>query len=76
VLRSWENRFGARLLALGPGAIVRLLVQRPPRTLGSAEEIAAEHSAFCDECADQGFRTVREIAPVLVDAPIWTFWWD
>jgi len=32
--------------------------------------------ASCDECADQGFRTVREIAPVLVDAPIWTFWWD
>ncbi len=76
VLRSWENRFGARLLAIGPGATVRLLVQRPPRTLEAAEKIAAEHSAFCSECADQGLTTVREIAPVLVDAPIWTFWWD
>jgi Domain of unknown function (DUF4253) len=76
VLRSWENRFGARLLAIGPGAEIRLLVQRPPRTLELAEKIAAEHSAFCDECAGHGLRTVREIAPVLVGAPIWTFWWD
>jgi uncharacterized protein DUF4253 len=76
VLRSWENRFGARLLAIGPGAEIRLLVSRPPRTLEAAGKIAAEHSAFCDGCAGQGLRTVREIAPVLVDAPIWTFWWD
>jgi hypothetical protein len=76
ILRSWENRFGARLLAIGPGAEIRLLVQRPPRTLEVAEKIAAEHSAFCTECGGQGLRTVREIAPALVDAPIWTFWWD
>jgi hypothetical protein len=76
VLRSWEHRFGARLLALGPSAVLRLLVQRPPRTFEAAEKIAAEHSAFCDECAGQGLRTVREIAPLLVDAPMWTFWWD
>jgi Domain of unknown function (DUF4253) len=76
ILRSWENRFGARLLAIGPSAEIRLLVQRPPRTLELADKIAAEHSAFCDECAGQGLSTVREIAPALVDAPIWTFWWD
>lgn len=76
VLRSWEHRFGAQLLAIGPSAVIKLLVQRPPRALAAAERIAAEHSAFCDECAGQGLRTVREIAPVLVDAPIWTFWWD
>lgn len=76
ILRSWENRFGARLLAIGPSAEIRLLVQRPPRTLEVAEKIAAEHSAFCDECAGRGLRTVREIAPALVGAPIWTFWWD
>jgi hypothetical protein len=76
ILRSWENRFGARLLAIGPSAEIRLLVQRPPRNLEVAEKIAAEHSAFCNECAGQGLSTVREIAPVLVDAPIWTFWWD
>ena len=76
ILRSWENRFGARLLAIGPGAEIRLLVQRPPRTMEAAEKMAAEHSAFCTECAGQGLRTLREIAPALVGAPVWTFWWD
>jgi hypothetical protein len=76
VLRSWECRFGAHLLAVGPGAEIRVLVQRPPPTLQAAGQIAAEHSAFCTECAGRGLRTIPEIAPALVDAPIWTFWWD
>lgn len=76
VLRSWEDRFGARLLNVGPGAEIRLLVERPPRTRGAAEKIAAEHSVFCDECAGQGLRDIDEIADSLVGAPFWTFWWD
>jgi hypothetical protein len=72
VLRSFEDRFGATLLKLGPGAEMRLLVERPPRVLEHAARIAAEHSAFCDECAGQGLRTV----PAIAGAPIWTFWWD
>jgi len=42
----------------------------------AAERISAEHAAFCDECAGQGLRSVPEIAPALVNAPTWTFWWD
>jgi hypothetical protein len=30
VLRSWEARFGARLLSVDPGAQIRLLAERPP----------------------------------------------
>jgi Domain of unknown function (DUF4253) len=76
VLRSWEARFGARLLTVGPGAQIRLLVERPPRTAEAAQAIAAEHFAFCDECAGQGLRDIRKITASLVDAPTWTFWWD
>lgn len=76
VLRSFEDRFGATLLKLGPGAELRLLVERPPRTLEQATQIAAEHSVFCNECAGQGLRRVPDIAAALVGAPIWTFWWD
>jgi hypothetical protein len=76
VLRSFEDRFGASLLHLGPGAELRLLVERPPRTLEHAAMIAAEHSVFCDECAGAGLREVSGIAAALVGAPIWTFWWD
>ncbi len=76
VLRSWEARYGARLLRLGPGAQIQLLVERPPRTIEAAQAIAAEHLAFCDECAGQGLRDIPGITASLVNAPTWTFWWD
>jgi hypothetical protein len=75
MLRSWEERFGARLLEVG-FADVRLLVERPPRSLEAAQRVAAEHFAFCDECGGKGWRSIPEIAPNLIGAPIWSFWWD
>lgn len=75
VLRSWEDRFGARLLEVG-FADIRLVVSRPPRTLDEALPIAAEHVAFCSECARMGLRHVRELAQTLVGNPFWDFWWD
>jgi hypothetical protein len=76
VLRSWEARFGARLLTVGPGAQIQLLVERPPRTTEAAQAIAAEHLAFCDECAGQGLSDIPRITDSLINAPTWTFWWD
>jgi hypothetical protein len=75
VLRSWEARFGARLLDVGPGAQIRLLVERPPRGMEAAERVAAEHLAFCDESAGQGLHDLAGIAASLVNAPVWTCWW-
>jgi hypothetical protein len=74
VLRSWEDRFGARLLEVGFDDI-RLLVSRPPQTLAAAQPIAAEHFAFSDE-AHKGLRGVGAIARALVNNPFWDFWWD
>jgi hypothetical protein len=75
VLRSWEGRFGARLLEVG-FAEIRLLVERPPRDAEAARRIAAEHYAFCDECGGRGLTGISEIGPSLINAPIWAFWWD
>lgn len=75
VLRSWEDRFGARLLEIG-SARIRLLVERPPRSVEAAQRIAAEHYAFCNECGGRGLRAVPLITPSLINAPVWTFWWD
>jgi hypothetical protein len=75
VLRSWEARFGARLLDVGPGAQIRLLVERPPRSADAAQLIAAEHLAFCDDRSGQGLHDIAAIAASLVDAPVWTCWW-
>jgi uncharacterized protein DUF4253 len=75
VLRSWEARFGARLLDVGPGAQIRLLVERPPRSTEAAQRVAAEHLAFCDERAGQE-HDIPGVAASLVDAPLWTCRWD
>jgi hypothetical protein len=74
VLRSWEDRFGARLLEVGL-ADIRLLVSRPPRTLEAALPIAAEHFAFSEE-AHGGLRCIDAIARAMVGNPFWDFWWD
>ena len=74
VLRSWEDRFGARLLRVG-FAEISVLAQRPPQTVESAQRLAAEQWAFCDECAGQGLRDIPRISASLMSSPIWTFWW-
>ena len=74
VLRSWEDRFGARLIDVGY-ADLRLLVERPPRTLEAAQRIAAEQVVLADECIDAQ-TYIPHIAARLLNGPIWTFWWD
>jgi Domain of unknown function (DUF4253) len=73
VLRSWEERFGARLFALTHDEAC-LLVERPPLDLDTALPVAAEHFVFCDEPA--GRQSVRTTAAEIIGAPIWYFWWD
>ncbi len=73
VLRSWEERFGARLFAMSYDE-AWLLVERPPRGLDAALPVAAEHFVFCDEPA--GRQPVRATAAEIDGAPIWHFWWD
>jgi hypothetical protein len=75
VLRSWEDRFGARLLRLG-GATLDLLVERPPQDDRHAIYVAAEHYALCPDIIDQGVGTLTGHAKALVGAPLWHFWWD
>jgi hypothetical protein len=76
VLRSFEDRFGAVLLKIGPSGRLQLLVERPPRTLEAARKLAAEHKAFSDELANIGPAPIAEIAAVILNAPVWSFWWD
>ena len=75
VLRSWEDRFGARLLRAGL-AEISVLSQRPPRTLESARHLAAEQWAFCSEFGGTGLHDVPRITASLMNSPVWTFWWD
>ncbi|ELP71250.1 DUF4253 domain-containing protein [Streptomyces turgidiscabies] len=77
VLRSWEDRFGIRVLALTFNQLV-LSVAAPPTTLAEAEATAAEHFAFCPDNITQGAHTtLRAYAEhELLAKPTWSFWWD
>jgi hypothetical protein len=75
VLRSWEDRFGARLMRIG-FAQISLLATRPPHDLESAQLLAAEHLPFCNECGGLGLTEVSSITRYLMASPVWTFWWD
>jgi hypothetical protein len=77
VLRSWEDRFGIRVVALGFDQLL-VSVAAPPTTLAEAEAIAAEHFAFCPDNILQGADTTLAAYAEhqLLNQPAWHFWWD
>lgn len=87
VLRSWEDRFGARVIEIGFD-ILHLAVAAPPVTAEHAELTAAEHFAFCPDNVQQGDLiingvlqtyppTIRSYAAARVlGKNDWWFWWD
>ncbi|MEU6664810.1 DUF4253 domain-containing protein [Streptomyces sp. NPDC046727] len=76
VLRSWEDRFGIRVVGLGPDALV-VSVAAPPGSVADAELLAAEHYALCPNAVVQsGPGSVRAYAKELAGATSWSFWWD
>ncbi|MFC8345800.1 DUF4253 domain-containing protein [Streptomyces sp. NPDC057280] len=78
VLRSWEDRFGIRVVALGFDQLI-VSVATPPTTLDEALAVAAEHFAFCPDNIWQGApgTTLQTYAErQLLHQPAWHFWWD
>ncbi|MER6202017.1 DUF4253 domain-containing protein [Streptomyces sp. NPDC001586] len=77
VLRSWEARFGTRVVGLGDDRVI-VSVAAPVRTTGEAEAIAAEHFAFSSDNITQGHdETLRAYAAnQIVGRQVWSFWWD
>jgi Domain of unknown function (DUF4253) len=76
IVRSWEDRFGARVVGVG-FADLYVSVAAPPVTLDEALPVAAEHFAFCPDNIWQGHpHTLTGYASRLVGINSWTFWWD
>ncbi|MET7852365.1 DUF4253 domain-containing protein [Streptomyces avermitilis] len=77
VLRSWEDRYGIRVVALTFDRLV-LSVAAPPTTPAEAEAVAAEHFAFCPDNITQGHHeTLRAYAAhEVLNQRTWSFWWD
>lgn len=75
VVRSWEERFGARVVAVGFDTL-QLSVAAPPVTAEQALRVAAEHFAFCPDLVWQGAESLRAYAAVIRERATWWFWWD
>ncbi|MCS0602811.1 DUF4253 domain-containing protein [Streptomyces sp. LP11] len=76
VLRSWEDRFGVRVVGLGFDVLV-VSVAAPPTETTVAKALAAEHFAFCpDAVTEDGPGSVGDYAKGLLNSPTWSFRWD
>jgi hypothetical protein len=75
VLRSWEDRFAARVVEIGFDTLA-LTVGIPPHDRQSALVVAAEHFAFCPDNVWQGSGTIGSYAEGLAGNRVWRFWWD
>ncbi|MEU7402248.1 DUF4253 domain-containing protein [Streptomyces sp. NPDC044948] len=77
VVRDWEHRFGARVVAVGFSTL-HLSVAAPPAGKREALLAAAEHFAFCPDNIWQGRRpyTLAAYADRITGARRWDFWWD
>jgi hypothetical protein len=75
VLRSWEQRFGAQVVALTNGIYVS--VAAPPVTREHAEHLALEHLLLCPENLwNQGDWTFPGYVDRILGAELWKFSWD
>jgi len=75
VLRSWEDRWAARVVEIGFDTMT-LTVGIPPRDRQSALALAAEHFAFCPDNIWQGSGTILAYAESIQQSRTWSFWWD
>jgi hypothetical protein len=78
VLRSWEERFGARVVGAEGHATLLLSVAAAPSGIDEALAVAAEHFAFCPDNIWQGSEpyTLAAYAERLIGQHCWAFWWD
>ena len=74
-LRSWHERYGARLISL-TGDVMELRVERRPETREEALELAREQYAYCNDIVDQGVGDLAGLAATLMVSDVWYFWWD
>lgn len=75
LLRSWEDRFGARVVAADRE--LRISVARPPTERAQADQLALEHVlSTADNIVDDPPTPFPEYAADLVGRTTWSLWWD
>ncbi|WP_333732785.1 DUF4253 domain-containing protein [Streptomyces sp. IBSBF 3010] len=76
LLRSWEDRFGARVVAVS-GSELHVSVARPPVEAEHANLLALEHVlSTANNIVDDPPTPFPEYATDLRGRTSWSFWWD
>ena len=75
VLRSWEQRFGARVIALRHDTLFASIAAAPTQQT-SAAHIGCEHFVFAPDNVLQNSDSFPEYVEGLIDNNLWGFWWD
>ncbi|WP_030557041.1 DUF4253 domain-containing protein [Streptomyces exfoliatus] len=76
LLRSWEDRFGAQVVAVF-GSELHVSVARPPAEAEHANLLALEHVlSTANNIVDDPPTPFPEYAADLVGRTSWSFWWD
>ncbi|MGW6056025.1 DUF4253 domain-containing protein [Streptomyces sp. NPDC055189] len=76
LLRSWEARFGARVVAV-VGSELHVSVARPPVEADHANLLALEHVlSTANNIVDDPPTPFPDYADNLVGRTSWSFWWD
>jgi hypothetical protein len=74
-LRSWQQRFGADLVALDADRLLELLVTDPPATADEAACLAREQAGYCPTGLSDPDAAEALIATGVTSLS-WTFCWD
>ncbi|MFF4761017.1 DUF4253 domain-containing protein [Streptomyces sp. NPDC001292] len=76
LLRSWEDRFGARVMGVF-GRELHVSVARPPVEASHTQLLALEHVlSTADNIVDDPPTPFPEYAAGLAGRTHWSFWWD
>ena len=75
LLKYWDDQYSLEMVGL-IGDTIEMIVTKPPILITQAQILAQEQYAYCPDIIDEEVDTIAEVASMLVDAPIWSFWWD
>jgi hypothetical protein len=73
--REWAASHGARLIAL-TGDTVEYSIAKPIATREEALRMSDIHNHYCPDNIQQNWGTFERYAATLLNAPVWSFWWD
>lgn len=74
-LRSWERRYGVRVVAVKTDTVY-VSVATPATDAARAAHIACEHFVFAPDNVLQESDSFAEYVESLVGVGLWGFWWD